>query len=88
MGKFHAIWFSPNCWNFIVTTDFDMKFAPKIYERQILRKMTHQNCNQHITMCPCIKFQSIRGTLQSWAKGCRQIHEVKQNRFFYEMFYS
>ena len=29
------------------------------YEWQILRKITHQNRNQHITMCPCIKFQSI-----------------------------
>ena len=25
---------------------------------------------------------------QSWTKGCRQIHEIKQNRFFYGMFYS
>ena len=27
-------------------------FAPKIYERQILRKITHQKRNEHITMCP------------------------------------
>ena len=26
--------------------------------------------------------------VQSWTKGCRQIHEIKQNRFFYEMFCS
>ena len=26
---------------------------------QILQKITHQNQNQHITMCPCIKFQSF-----------------------------
>ena len=26
--------------------------------------------------------------IQSWTKGWRQIHEVKQNRFLYEMFYS
>ena len=25
--------------------------------------------------------------LQSWTKGCRQIHEIKQNRFLYGMFY-
>ena len=35
------------------------EFDPKNYERQILQKITHQNRNQHITMCPCIKFQSI-----------------------------
>ena len=26
--------------------------------------------------------------LQSWTKNCRQIHEIKQNRFFYGRFYS
>ena len=26
--------------------------------------------------------------LQSWTKGCRQIDEIKQNRFFYGMFHS
>ena len=26
---------------------------------QILQKITHQNQNQHITMCPCIKFQTF-----------------------------
>ena len=26
--------------------------------------------------------------VQSWIKVCREIHEIKQNRFFYEMFYS
>ena len=36
-----------------------MKFAPKIYEPQTIRKVTHQNGNHHITMCPFIKFQSI-----------------------------
>ena len=40
-----------------------MKFFQKIYEWQILRKITHQNPNQHITMCPCKKFQSIWRTL-------------------------
>ena len=25
---------------------------------------------------------------QSWSKGCRQTHEIKQNKFFYGMFYS
>ena len=33
------------------------------YKRQILRKITHENPNQYITMCPCIKFQSIWRTL-------------------------
>ena len=42
---------------------FEMRFAPNIYERQILRKITHQNRNRHITMCRCIKFQSIWRTL-------------------------
>ena len=36
-----------------------MKFAAKIYEQQILRKITRQNRSQYITMCPCIKFRSI-----------------------------
>ena len=53
-AKFQGIW---------RTAHFGMKLAPKIYERQILRKMTHQNGNQHTTMCPCIKFQSIWRTL-------------------------
>ena len=26
--------------------------------------------------------------LQSWTKGWRQIHKIKQNKFFYGMFYS
>ena len=26
--------------------------------------------------------------IQSWKKGWRQIHKIKQNRFFYGMFYS
>ena len=25
---------------------------------------------------------------QLWEKDCRKIYEIKQNRFFYEMFYS
>ena len=25
--------------------------------------------------------------LQSWTKGCRQIHKIKQNKFLYGMFY-
>ena len=55
--KFQKIW---------RTTDFGMKFSPKIYEYQILRKIIHQSRNQqHITMCPCIKFQSIWRTLHS-----------------------
>ena len=49
-------------------TDFAMKIAPKIYERQILRKITHQNRNKHITVCPCIKFQSIWRALEFWNK--------------------
>ena len=31
---------------------------------------------------------SIKLILQPWAKGCRQIYKIKQNRFFYGMFYS
>ena len=58
-AKFQWIW---------RTADFGMKLAPKIYERQILRKMTHQYRNQHITMCPCIKFQSIWRTLDFGTK--------------------
>ena len=38
-----------------------MKFTPRPYERQILRKITYQNRNQYITMCPCIKL-----TLEFW----------------------
>ena len=45
-----------------------MKFASKIYERQILRKITHQNRNQHVTMSPCIIFQSIWRTLDFGTK--------------------
>ena len=44
-------------------TYFGMKFTPKVYERQILRTITHENRNQHITVCPFIKFQSIWRTL-------------------------
>ena len=36
-----------------------MTFVPKIYKRQIFRKIRHQNRNQHITMCPCTKFHSV-----------------------------
>ena len=53
-------------------TDFRMKFAPKIYEWPILRKITHQNQNQHITICPCIKFQSIWRILDFGAKSVQK----------------
>ena len=56
------------------TTDFRMKFSLKIYEWQILRKITHRNRNQHITMCPCIKFQSIWRTLD-FAQICAKLHQ-------------
>ena len=26
--------------------------------------------------------------LQSWTKGCREIHKIKEDRIFYGMFYS
>ena len=39
--------------------DSGKNIASKNYELEILRKVTHQNRNQHITTCPCIKFQSI-----------------------------
>ena len=45
-----------------------MKFPPKIYEWQILRKITHQNCNQRITLCPCIRIKSIWRTLDFGTK--------------------
>ena len=35
---------------------------------QILPKVTHQNRNQHITMCACIKFQLIWRTLDFGTK--------------------
>ena len=34
------------------------------------------------------KFKQILRTGQSWTKGYRQIYKIKQNRFFYGMFYS
>ena len=40
-----------------------MKFAKKIHERQIIQKIAHENRNQHTTISPCIKFQSIWRTL-------------------------
>ena len=33
-------------------------------------------------------FDNGKFTLQSWTKGWRQIDKIKQNRFFYGMFYS
>ena len=33
-------------------------------------------------------FLKFSGDIQSWAKGWRQIHEIKQNRFFYVIYYS
>ena len=48
--------------------------SPKIYELQILRKITYQHCNQHIAMCPCIKFQSILRTLD-FAQTCPKLNE-------------
>ena len=56
------------------TTDFWMKFSLKIYEWQILRKITHRNRNQHITVCPCIKFQSIWRTLD-FAQICAKLYQ-------------
>ena len=45
-----------------------MKLAPKIYEWPILQKITHQNQNQHIKICPYIKFQPIWRTLDYGTK--------------------
>ena len=44
-------------------SEFWYENSPKNYERKIIRKITHQNRNQHITMCPCNKFQSVWRTL-------------------------
>ena len=44
------------------------EFAPNIYERQILRKITHENQNQHITMRHFINFQSVWRTLDFGTK--------------------
>ena len=44
------------------------------YELQILQKITHQNHNQHMTMCPCIKFQSKWRTLD-FAQICPKLYE-------------
>ena len=35
-----------------------------------------------------LKIREYVSGVQSWTKGCRQIDEIKQNRFFYGMFYS
>ena len=32
------------------------------------------------------KRQNIIDDLKSWTKGCREIHEIKQNGFFYGLF--
>ena len=44
-------------------SEFWYENSPKNYERKIIRKITHQNRNQHIAMCPCNKFQSVCRTL-------------------------
>ena len=56
-----------------------MKFGPKHYEQQILRKNTDQNLNQHIAMCPCIKFQSIWQTLDF---GTKFAQNYMNDKFF------
>ena len=38
-------------------------------------------------LCQSLSFNKVAG-LQSWTKGWRQIHKIKQNRFFHGMFYS
>ena len=51
-------------------SDIGMKFSSKKYEWRLLRKITYQNSNQHITMRPCIKFQSIwRTNLPKFAQN-------------------
>ena len=47
-GKLRSTLFSPNCRKSIV--NIWITFASKIYERQIFRKITHQNRYQHITI--------------------------------------
>ena len=51
------------------------------------------NINQARTKTTILIFHQFHFTnylkwLQSWTKGWRQIDEIKQNRFFYGMFYS
>ena len=62
-AKFQQIW---------KAEDFGMNLVSKIYKRQILRKITHQNRNHHITMCPYKKFQSILRTLHFETKFAKK----------------
>ena len=61
------------------TTDFGMKSSQKVYEWQILPKITHQSCHQHITMCSCIKFQSICRTLD-FDQICPRLNELQKSK--------
>ena len=45
----------------------------KIYDREILRKIAHQNRNRHIAICPCINYQLIWGTLDFGTKFAQKI---------------
>ena len=45
-----------------------MKFYPKIYEWEILQKIAPRNGNPHITMCPCVKYQSKWNFVQIFPK--------------------
>ena len=61
-------------------------------------KATFEVClQQHlvVTQCGCLakknynlSVKMIKTCIQSWTKDWRQIHEIKQNSFFYGMFYS
>ena len=53
-----------------------MKFAKKIHERQIIQKIAHENRNQHTTISPCIKFQSIWRTLDFETKFTQNYDKI------------
>ena len=57
----------------------------KLYKRKRIIKVATEDEFTLTKFSLCIKFHK---ELQCWTKGWRKIHKIKQNRFFYGMFYS
>ena len=66
--------------------DFFCQFQPGVVYKSVAYKKMVEFCG--FIFCDAIFIRRNKNKLQSWTKGCRQIHKITRNRFFYGMFYS
>ena len=79
-------------WDSIFNFFEAFEFEPKTnvgYINDISSSDNEEECVEYKVKRINNRTEHLYGTpLQNWTKGWRQIHKIKQNRFFYGMFYS